>query len=206
MTVLAAELADGKLWWYVARSSGVVAWAVCTASILWGLALSTRLIRRRGAPAWLLDLHRFLGVLSLVFTLVHMVALWVHATWEFKEFPFGPMELLVPFQSKYKPGAVAWGVVGFYLLLAVQISSWLMRRIRRKVWHAIHLSSFLLFVFATIHTFTAGTDRNNRLVQLLAILGVVMVVSLVVVRLLSPKRAGAAARTAAAREAVASSR
>jgi predicted ferric reductase len=196
--VVLAALADGKLWWYVSRSSGVVAWAVCTASVLWGLALSTRLIRRRGAPAWLLDLHRFLGVLSIVFTLVHMVSLWVHATWEFKEFPFGPAELLVPFQSEYAPGAVAWGIVAFYLLVAVQVSSWLMRRIKRRVWHAIHLSSFLLFAFATIHTFTAGTDRNNRLVQLLALVGVVMVVALTVVRVVSPRRSRPSARAASA--------
>jgi hypothetical protein len=49
-----------QLWWYVARSGGLVAWATCTASIAWGLALSTRIVRKRGLPAWLLDLHRFL--------------------------------------------------------------------------------------------------------------------------------------------------
>ena len=56
-----------KLAWYVARSSGIVAWATVTASILWGLTLSSRLVRKRGVPAWLLDLHRYLGTLSLVF-------------------------------------------------------------------------------------------------------------------------------------------
>ena len=58
-----------KLAWYVARSSGIVAWATVTASILWGLTLSSRLVRKRGVPAWLLDLHRYLGTLSLVFVL-----------------------------------------------------------------------------------------------------------------------------------------
>ena len=52
---------DEKLSWYVARSSGLVAWALVTASIVWGLALSSRLIRRRGVPAWLLALHRYLS-------------------------------------------------------------------------------------------------------------------------------------------------
>ena len=52
-----------KLAWYVARSSGIVAWATVTASILWGLTLSSRLVRKRGVPAWLLDLHRYLGTL-----------------------------------------------------------------------------------------------------------------------------------------------
>ena len=61
-----------KLAWYVARSSGIVAWATVTASILWGLTLSSRLVRKRGVPAWLLDLHRYLGTLSLVFVVVHL--------------------------------------------------------------------------------------------------------------------------------------
>ena len=65
-----------KLAWYVARSSGIVAWATVTASILWGLTLSSRLVRKRGVPAWLLDLHRYLGTLSLVFVLIHLGGLW----------------------------------------------------------------------------------------------------------------------------------
>lgn len=190
-------LADDKLWWFVSRSAGMVAWAVCTASILWGLALSTRLIRRRGAPAWLLDLHRFLGVLSIVFTAIHLAALYIHAKVEFKEFPFGLPELFLLWESTYKPGPVAWGIVAFYLLVAVQVSSWLMKRIRRRLWHTIHLSSFALFVMATIHSFTAGTDRNNRLVQWVALTGGALVFFLVLFRLLAPKKAQLAEERAA---------
>ena len=65
-----------KFTWYVARASGLVAWAIVTASIVWGLVLSTRIIRRKGIPAWLLDLHKFLGTLSVVFVAVHLLALW----------------------------------------------------------------------------------------------------------------------------------
>src|SRR5690606_23931387 len=46
-----------QLAWYVARSTGIVAWAVLTASVVWGLLLSTRLARGRPTPAWLTDLH-----------------------------------------------------------------------------------------------------------------------------------------------------
>jgi DMSO/TMAO reductase YedYZ heme-binding membrane subunit len=192
-----ATVANNKLYWFVARSSGMVAWSVCTASILWGLALSTRLIRRRGAPAWLLDLHRFLGLLSVVFTGVHMLALYLHSKIEFKEYPFGPGELFILWRSVYRPGPVAWGIVAFYLLVAVQITSWLMKRIRRKIWHTIHLSSFLIFGTATVHAFTAGTDKANRLVQWGALTGGAMVFFLLVFRLLAPKKAQLAEERAA---------
>ena len=77
-----------------------------------GTALSGRL-SRRPRPAWVLDLHRFLGVLAVVFAGVHLLGLvadsYVH---------FGPAELFVPLASSWRPGPVAWGVVALYLLLA----------------------------------------------------------------------------------------
>ena len=189
MTLLLAT--NAKLSWYVARASGLVAWAVVTASILWGLALSTRLIRKKGAPAWLLDLHKFLGTLSVVFVAVHLFALWAD-TFVY----FGPRELLLPMASKWRPGAVAWGIVATYLLVAIQLTSWAMRKIKRRVWHTIHLSSFAMFGAATVHGFTAGADNTNLVVQWSALTGGLLVFFLVTFRLLAPRRS---ARVAAAR-------
>jgi predicted ferric reductase len=174
---------NGKTSWYIARSGGMIAWVLATASIMWGLALSTRLIKKRGAPAWLLDMHRFLGTLSIIFTFVHLFGLFVDTYTK-----FGVVKLFVPMKSTYRPGAVAWGIVAFYLMVAVQITSWLMRKMPRKVWHTIHLTSFLLFVFATIHTFYAGADRGNIMVQWAAFTGVTIVLFLTVFRLLSPRK------------------
>ena len=185
-----AEL-NPQLAWYAARSSGLVAWALVTASILWGLALSTRLIQRRGVPAWLLDLHRFLGMLSLVFVGVHLVALWADS---YAYFAWS--ELFVPMASRYRPGAVAWGIVATYLLIAIEVTSWLMRRISRRVWHAVHLSSFGLFITASVHGYQAGADRGALTVQWLALTGGTLVLFLVLFRLLAPRRSRRAARRA----------
>ena len=174
-----------QLSWYAARSSGLVAWALVTASILWGLALSTRLIRRRGIPAWLLDLHRFLGTLSVVFVAVHLVALWADSYTV-----FAWSELFVPLASAYRPGAVAWGIVATYLLLAVEVTSWLMRRIPRRFWHSVHLTSFGVFVAASIHGFQAGADRDALFVQWMALTGGTLLLFLLLFRLLAPRRSG----------------
>ncbi len=182
-----------KLSWYVSRSSGIVAWFLVTASILWGLALSGRLVRRRGIPAWLLDLHRYLGTLSIVFTAVHLVGLvgdnYVH---------FGWSELFIPMASAWQPGNVAWGIAAFYLLVAIQITSWLMRRMPRRLWRTIHLSSFVLFVTGTIHGFRAGTDMDNRLVRWSGVVSISLVVMLLGFRLGS-RRTGRRGRGADAR-------
>ena len=192
---LIAEL-NAKLSWYVARSSGLVAWAVATLSILWGLALSTRFIRRRGVPAWLLDLHKFLGTLTIVFVAVHIAAL-VADNFVY----FGARELFVPFASPWRPGAVAWGIAATYLLVAIQLTSWMMRKLPRKLWHTIHLTSIPMFVSATVHGFTSGADNRDLAVQWVALTGCLLVFLLVTFRLLAPSRAARPARAAPARAA-----
>jgi predicted ferric reductase len=175
---------DKKLAWYVSRAGGLVAWAVVTASIIWGLALSTRLVSKRGAPAWLLDLHRYLGALSLVFTAIHIVSLpfdnYAHIS---------IMELLVPFRSAarsgYAPEPIAWGVVAFYLVVAIQLTSWIKKYLSRRVWHWIHLLSMPLFVVATIHGFKAGTEKNNRLIIWSSIVGGIIFLFLLLFRIFS---------------------
>jgi methionine sulfoxide reductase heme-binding subunit len=149
-----------EVWWYAARSSGLVAWALLTASTCIGLAQSSRLLRGLAKGPWVLDLHRHLAMLTVVFTGVHVVALWADSF-----VTFGPLELFVPMVSRWQPGAVAWGVVSLYLLLAVQLTSLLMRHIRRRIWHAVHLSSLALFVMATAHGIQAGTDISSTVVE-----------------------------------------
>lgn len=145
------------LWWYVARASGLVAWLLLSASMLWGLFVTTRLLGTKPTPAWLLDLHRFLGGLSVLFTGTHLLGLaldsYVH---------FGLSELFVPLASRWHPVAVAWGVIALYVLVAVEGSSLLMKRLPRNLWRAIHRLSFVLFVTATAHVLFAGTDTKHR--------------------------------------------
>ncbi len=185
---------DSRTWWYLARSSGIVAWAMLAASVIWGLLISTRLSRGKPTAAWLTDLHRFLGASAMVGTGLHLAGLvadnYVH---------FGLADLLVPYASPWKPGAVALGVVALYLLVTVEVTSLLMRRIPRRWWKRVHLGSFVLFWIATLHLAAAGTDATNPALLLGTIAVGGTVVFLTVVRVLSPKPA--ARRSAAARSA-----
>jgi len=172
-----------QIWWYVARSGGILAWVLVTLSILWGLALSTKVLGSRNVPAWLLDLHRWFAALSIVFTVVHMVALvadsYVYFSWS---------ELFVPMASTYEPGGVALGIVGFYLLVAIQISSLMMRRLPRKVWKYIHFSSFVVFAVATLHGQQAGTDVTSDAYRWVGIISVQAVLLLTVMRIAAQRR------------------
>ena len=148
---------DGRFWWYLTRASGLVSWLLLAAAVLWGLLYSSRMIPKRSAPKWLLDLHRFLGGLATLFVAIHLASLvadsYVH---------FGVADLLLPFASSWRPVAVAWGVLALYLLVAVEVTSLAMRRLPRRFWRAVHGSSFVLFVVSTAHMLTAGADAHNE--------------------------------------------
>jgi predicted ferric reductase len=152
---------NSQLLWYSARANGIVAWALLAASVLWGLALSTEAFGRRPRPAWLLDLHRYLGGAALVFTGLHVVSImldtYVH---------FGLVEVLVPFATSWHPAAVAWGIASFYLLAAVEITSLLRSRLPHRWWRATHFLSFPLFVTATLHGMWGGTDKRVVVLRL----------------------------------------
>ena len=145
-----------QLTWYTARAGGIVAWALAAASVLWGLALSTDLVRRRARPAWLLDLHRFLGGAALVFTAVHVGSILLDPFVD-----FSPLDILVPLASSWHPVAVAWGVAAMYLLLAVELTSLARRSMPTRLWRQVHLGSYGLFVVSTVHGLSSGTDARS---------------------------------------------
>lgn len=173
-----------QLWWYLARAGGIVAWALLAASVLWGLALSTKVLGPKPRPNWMLDLHRFLGGLAVTFTAVHVGGLvmdsYVH---------FGPTEILVPFTGDYRPGAVAWGIIGLYFLVAVELTSLLRSKLSRTAWRVTHMLSFPLFAFSTVHGIFAGTDAGSGSWLRRSMIAVsVAVVSLTVARADSAQR------------------
>jgi DMSO/TMAO reductase YedYZ heme-binding membrane subunit len=166
-----------QLWWFTARASGFVSWGLLAASVLWGLAISTKATAGRVRPNWMLDLHRFLGGLATIFVVVHvsgiMLDSYVH---------FGPAEVLLPLASSWRPAAVAWGIVATYLLLAVELTSLARRRLPKRVWRGVHALAFPTFALATIHGLTAGTDDANPIWQGALWTGVAAVVVLTIVR------------------------
>jgi hypothetical protein len=179
-----------QLWWYTARAGGIVAWALLAASVIWGLLLSGRVRPGGVAPAWTLDLHRFLGGLAVVFTGVHVVAIvldsYVH---------FGLVDVLVPFAASWHPNWVAWGIVSMYLMLAVELTSLTRRWMPRRIWRRIHVLSLPLFLFATVHFVITGTDAGHPFAMAGIVISSMAVAGLLVRRLQRLPRPGPAAPT-----------
>jgi len=150
--------------WYVSRGTGIVAWGLIVASMVWGFLYATRVLGRKARPWWMLGVHRFLGALAIVFVLVHVLAIVADSYTS-----FGLVDVLVPFASAWKPIPVALGIVGMYILVTVEVTSLLQRHLPRTVWRQIHLASYGLFAFATLHALSAGTDVRSVVIGGLAI-------------------------------------
>jgi predicted ferric reductase len=148
-------------------------------SVLWGLILSTKAFGSKPRPNWVLDLHRFVGGAAVIFTGIHVVSLVLDSYIE-----FGIREILVPFASSYRPAAVAWGVIALYVLLAVEITSLLRRRISKRLWRMTHFLSFPLFILATAHGVTAGSDKDTFLLRTAFIIATAAVGGLTALRLI----------------------
>lgn len=171
------------LWWFLARATGVVAWAGAVGAVLVGLALASRIGGREVPAPWLLALHRHLGALTLAFTGAHVAALvadgFVH---------IDLLDALVPMRSGWRPGAVAWGVAGLWVLALVEATSLLRRRLPARLWRSVHLLSYAGAVAATAHLFTAGTDQANPLLRTAPIAALSAAVAFLTYRLLVPRR------------------
>lgn len=150
-----------QTWWFVIRASGLVAYVLVALTVIVGLLLSTRLLGRRPPPDWMLDWHRFVGGLGLVFTVLHMLSLLIDNYIE-----FGLVDLFVPFVATWRPGALALGIVAFYMAVAVQVTSLVRHRMSAGWWRRVHQLSVPLFALATAHLLLAGTDANHPLVLL----------------------------------------
>jgi DMSO/TMAO reductase YedYZ heme-binding membrane subunit len=174
---------SSQVFWFAARASGIVAWALAASSVVWGLGFSTRVLGRRPRPAWLFDLHRFLGGLALAFTGVHVLAVladsYVH---------FTLLNVLVPLTGDWHPLAVAWGIVGLYLLLAVELTSLARTRLPRTLWRRVHYASFVVYAATTVHGLTAGTDARSPSLLLAYLVVSALVAGLTASRLLASTR------------------
>jgi predicted ferric reductase len=175
---------NSQIWWFVSRSSGMVAWGLLTLSVCWGLFISTKAVAKASSPAWLLDLHRYLGGTAVLFTMLHLVGLAAD-----NYVTFGWAETFIPMASSWKSGAVAFGIVGFYLLIAIEGTSLAMKRLPRRLWRAVHHLSLVLYFVATYHAIAAGTDKQNQLFRIAALASINIVMFLTIVLILAARKA-----------------
>lgn len=166
-TPLAAQLSTllgitAKTPWYFSRSAGTVAYLLLAGSTIWGLLLSTKIIKETVPAALALAMHNILSWLAVAFTGVHALALLFD-----NYFTYTLSDLTIPFIGPYRPGWVGLGIIGLYLMLLTSISFQFRKQIGQKRWRRLHYATFAVFILATVHGLMAGTDSSKPGMQVL---------------------------------------
>jgi len=148
-------VATDPTFWLLARASGFAAYGLLTASVLAGLVLRARPVRSL-RPAAVADTHRFLALLGLGAVALHGLMLALDTT-----VTLGPVELLVPGLSPYRPLPTGLGVLAAESMLLVYVSFALRRRIGAWNWRRLHWATYAVFAAATLHGLACGTDSGR---------------------------------------------
>lgn len=143
--------------WNVARAGGFTAYILLTLAVAAGLALSTRLQSPHRWPRLINnELHNFLTLLSTIFIVVHVLAVWVDPFTR-----FGWYEVFIPFVTTYRTVWMSLGIVALYLGIAIGISTWIRPLIGYKWWRQLHVVTIGIYVIATIHGIGTGSDTQT---------------------------------------------
>lgn len=161
-TIANALAITDKTPWYFSRSAGTVAYALLAGSTIWGLLLTTKIVKEYILAAVTLAVHNILSWLAILFTGMHALAL----LWD-SYYSYALADLTVPFVGPYRAGWVGLGIIGFYLMFITSISFNFRKQIGQKRWRQLHYTTFAVYVLATIHGLMSGTDSGNVGIQLL---------------------------------------
>jgi DMSO/TMAO reductase YedYZ heme-binding membrane subunit len=150
--------------WYASRATGVVSLLLLTAVMLLGL-LVTRQGRLPGLPRFAVTgLHRNLSLLSVAFVAVHVLSA---VTDGYVKIPL--TAAVIPLASSYERLWLGLGAVSLDLMLAAAVTSLLRRHLSRRAWRAVHLTAYLSWPVAWVHSVFAGSDLRHGALLLLAI-------------------------------------
>ena len=170
--------------WDIARAGGFTAYILLTLAVIVGLALSTQIQSPSRWPRLLnSELHNFLTLLSTIFLVVHILAVWIDPFTH-----FGLNEILIPLASSYRPVWMALGIVGLYLGIAIGISTWLRPHIGYKLWRSLHVLTLGIFALATIHGIGTGSDTQTPWALGIYLVSSILVGSLLCRRLFLSRR------------------
>lgn len=154
--LFAVSLAEDELIvWHLIRSSGIFAYILLTASMVWGLLLSNQLVKNWSPGVVSISIHSTLSWLGLLLSAMHALLLVFD---DYFTYTLG--DIMIPFVGPYRPEWVGFGTLGFWILLIVTISFAFKKQLGQKIWKRLHYMSYLVYLLVTAHALFAGTDSD----------------------------------------------
>lgn len=152
---------EPKAYWYLSRSSAMVAFGLIWLSMLLGLSITSKAARLWSGGPTIFDAHQFTSLLGLAFGLFHGLILLGDAYID-----YSLTQVLLPFASGgFKPLWVGLGQLALYVLALIDFSFYVRPWIGRGAWRTIHFLSFAVFLLALAHGIGSGTDTQQPLVR-----------------------------------------
>jgi len=149
--------------WFIARITGLTAFAVLSLSVLSGEALRTSVLDFLAKNRAVRKLHDFTTPLWLPLVFAHVIALLFDKTARIQ-----PINVVVPFVTDYGELPIGLGTVAFDIVMIVTITSWLRSKMNNTLWTWIHRTSYIGFVALFFHAALSGTDFDAPLVSAIA--------------------------------------
>jgi predicted ferric reductase len=170
--------------WDVARAGGFTAFGLLTLSVAIGLALTLKWQSSHWPRIINSELHNFITLLALIFTGVHILAVWIDPFTN-----FGWSEVFIPFVSHYRPLWMAFGLIAFYIGIAIGVSTWLRPYIGYNWWRRLHVLTLLLYVLVAVHGIATGSDTATWWGIAIYLFSIVLIGILLWNRLMKPVNA-----------------
>ncbi len=189
---------DPTLSWHLVRAAGLCAYVLLGASTLWGLILSSRVIKDWSPGPVALLLHTTVSWLAVGLSMAHAGMLMFDTYYHYKV-----TDLVIPFTGPYRPFAVGLGTLSAWLAFTISISFSVRKLIGQRAWRWLHYTSYITFVLITVHALMAGTDAQKPGMQILVGIFAVSTTALLIWRILlssrsrKPRRAGQPVRASA---------
>ncbi len=172
--------AGPSTYWYLTRSTGIVALLLLTGAIVLGVVDVQRMSTSRW-PRFIVDsLHRNVALLAMVFLCLHILTSLLDS--------FAAISLLdvfVPFVGSYRPFWLGLGAIACDLLIAVTITSLLRQRMSYGSWRMVHWLTYASWPVALMHGLGTGSDIKSAWLLALSLACLVSVFAAVLVRVIA---------------------
>lgn len=169
--------------WLLARSSGLLAYVLLTATVVAGLTLKSRLFGRAVSPVLIRTVHQSLSTIGIGAVILHVGMLVLDTK---VDMPL--IAAFIPGFSDYRTLATSLGVVAVELWLLIHFSFAVRRRIGVARWRSLHRLTFAVWGLAAVHGLAAGSDSATPWAQQLYALSTGLVVGLLAWRIFSSSK------------------
>lgn len=148
---------SNSLPWYLVRAFGLISVGLLSLMIISGMGLISGLTFRFWPPIKAWAVHKAIG-LSFFFALLGHLLFLLFGKYE----NYTLFMILIPFTGSIW---LSLGVLAFYLILILVITSLTTINSNKKNWKMIHFISYPALIFVFFHALNMGTDLKSGLLR-----------------------------------------